>query len=224
MGNFGFIALILIPIIIFIFIKHKKNKEGGNTEVISGKRKKQESEAWVTIKKYLKDHNETGKEIIELFVVKRLEEQDVASLPTKELRKQKKEENKKKKDEMKALKAKDPNKYKELKKAEKETRKPELWLLYFVTRNPKTKENDKPRIIECKIEYKKISKKVTDRVIHVNDHVNFKKEMEWIKPIKDKEDVMKQRSEAIEAKRAQKHEAKLAKKQAKKSNKSKDSK
>ncbi len=209
------LLVILIPIIIFIYIKHKKSTEGNSSDIVSGKRKKQESEAWVTIKKYLKDHNETGKEIVELFVVKRIEEQDIASLPTKELRKKQKEDNKKKKEELKALKAKNPEKYKTLKKEEKEKRKPELWLLYFVTRNPKTKENDQPRIIECRIEYKKISKKVTDRVIHVNDKVNFKKEMEWIKPIKDKEDLMKQRNDAIQAKRTKKQEEKAAKKAAK---------
>ncbi len=213
------LLLILVPIGIFIFLKSKKKKREEGTEIISGKRKKQESEAWVTIKKYLKDHNETGKEIVELFVVKRIEEQDVSSLPTKELRAQKKEENKKKKAEMKALKEKDPKKYKEIRKAEKSARKPELWLLYFVTRNPKTKENDKPRIIECRIEYKKVSKKVTDRVIHVNDKVNFKKEMEWIKPIKDKEDQMKIRNEAIEAKRNKKRQERQAKKDQKKKSK-----
>lgn len=211
--------VVLIPIGIFIWFRHKKQKNEEGSKVVSGKRKKQESEAWVTIKKYLKDQNETGKEIVELFVVKRIEEQDVSSLPTKELRQQQKLENKKKKDEMKALKAKDPEKYKKLRKEEKSTKKPELWLLYFVTRNPKTKENDKARIIECKIEYKKISKKTTDRVIHVNDKVNFKKEMEWIKPIKDKEDQITLKNEAVQAKKMKRYQERQAKKAANKKQK-----
>ncbi len=214
------LLIIILPIGIFIYMKHKKGKDGDNSVLISGKRKKQESEAWVTIKKYLKDKNETGKEIVELFVVKRIDDTDVASLPTKELRKKQKEENKKKKQDLKALKNKDPKKYKEAKKAEKE-RKPEVWLLYFVTRNPKTKNNDNARIIECTIEYKKISKKETDRIIHVNDKINFKKEMEWIKPIKDKEDLIRQRNEAIEAKRAKKQADKKAKKDKKQADKKK---
>lgn len=199
---FLFFLILIIPIGIFLFMKSKKKKNETSGNVLTGKRKKLESEAWVTVKKYLKDNNETGKEILELFVLKRPDENDTSQF-TKELKQKRKLELKKKKEQEKIEKQKDPVAYKKKKKEEKRLRKPELWCLYFVTRNPKTKKVDNPRIIEAEVSYKKIGKKETERVIKINPDIDFKKDLEWIKPIKDREDQMKLKAQQAAIKRSE---------------------
>ena len=151
------------------------------------------------------------KEIVELFVVKRPDPNDSSNLLTKELKQKHKIEKKKRKEQEKLEKKKDPKAYKEKKKKEKMKNRDEYWCLYFVTRNAKTKKIDDPRIIEAKITYIKINKKQTDRVIKSSDNLNFKKEWEWIKPIKEKEDEAKLKNEKIQQKKNRKRKYKKTK-------------
>ncbi|MGL4948727.1 MAG: DUF5385 family protein [Mycoplasma sp.] len=222
MDNMLWILLILVvPLgIFFVWKSKKKKKEAGIAEnqVGAGKKRKQDSETWTTIKTYLKSHGETGKEIIELFVIKRPDENDTSNL-TKEQKKQHAINEKKKKEEAKELKKSDPQAAKENKKSKKNknVQKDEQWILMFTTRNAKTKEVDEPRIIEANIEYVKKSKKETERVITVNDKIDFKKEMEWIKPLKDKEDEQEKKNREIQEKKDLKRKVKDTKKKEKKS-------
>ena len=222
MGNnnmFLILLILIVPLGIFFFMRSRKKKKEQGQQVISGKRKKLESEAWVTVKKYLKDHNEVGKEIVELFVVKRPDPNDSSNLLTKELKQKHKIEKKKRKEQEKLEKKKDPKAYKEKKKKEKMKNRDEYWCLYFVTRNAKTKKIDEPRIIEAKITYIKINKKQTDRVIKASDNLNFKKEWEWIKTIKEKEDDAKLKNEKIQQKKIEKENIKKQKQKEKQKNK-----
>lgn len=220
MNNMFLLLLILIiPIGIFLFWKKRKKRKEEGEKVVSGKQRKLDSEAWVTIKKYLKDQNETGKEIIELFVVKKPDENDTNSYATKELKKKQKKELKAKKKLEKIEKKQDPVAYKQKKKSERLTKKPpEHWFLYFITRNAKTKAVDEPRLIEAIISYKRINRKQSDRVINVNPLVDFEKEWEWIKPIKEKEDKQKEKNQAAALKKQAKEKKKAEKKVDKKQN------
>lgn len=182
---FLILLIAVVPIGIYMYYRKKKNKK--NQPVVTGKKKKLDSESWLTIKKYLKENGETGKEIVELFIERRFEETDSTNL-TKEQKKTLQAKEKEKKLLDKKAKKQDPKAFKELKKDEKHVKKPELWLLYFVTRNAKTLELDEPRIIEAQISHVRKTKKDSERVITVNDKIDFNEEMLWLKPLKDKQD------------------------------------
>lgn len=209
-NNLFFIILIIIPIAFIVFIVFKK-KKGGNDKSPNGnqlKNKQQRDEVWLTIKRYLRDNNEVGKEIIDSYVVKRPDPRS------------NKLENKKFKEEMKALKTSDPEEYKNrkiLKKIENRKKPRELYVVLFSTRNTKTHEVDPPRAIECEVLYKKVDKKTNHRVIEIQDKVlDYKKEMEWIKPIKEKDDKELARQLKLNQKRMERRNARLAKEKAKK--------
>lgn len=191
----GMLAIIIIPIGIFIFMKkRKKNKEEGNTTTNRLSKKNDENgESWRTVKEFLKSNKEVGKEIIELFVAKRKDPDDVSAMTKAE-----KKEYKKKRKEKKILKSEDIEEFKRQKKNKKrieKSGKSEVWVLLFITRNTKTNVLDKPRIIEAVVKYVPVSKKKTERKVYVTGEMNYKKEMKWLSPIKDKEDkqVEKQR-------------------------------
>lgn len=204
---------LIIPIGGYMFYKSKKNKK--NAPVTTGKKKKLESESWLTIKKYLKENGETGKEIVELFVERRPEEADASSL-SKEQKKILQAKQKEKKLLDKKAKKQDPKAFKEAKKGEKYNRKPELWMLYFITRNAKTHELDQPRLIEAQITQVRKSKKDSERVITVNDKIDFAEEMIWIQPLKDKHDEAEIKNQKEIEKKQLKIEHKKEKKAAKK--------
>lgn len=209
-NNLFFIILIIIPIAFIVFIVFKK-KKGGNDKSPNGnqlKNKQQRDEVWLTIKRYLRDNNEVGKEIIDSYVVKRPDPRS------------NKIENKKFKEEMQSLKTSNPEEYKNrkiLKKIENRKKPRELYVVLFSTRNTKTHEVDPPRAIECEVLYKKVDKKTNQRVIEIQDKVlDYKKEMEWIKPIKEKDDKELARQLKLNQKRMERRSARLEKEKAKK--------
>ncbi len=208
-NNLFFIILIIIPVAFIVFIVFKK-KKGGNDKSPNGnqlKNKQQRDEVWLTIKRYLRDNNEVGKEIIDSYVVKRPDPRS------------NKIENKKFKEEMQSLKTSNPEEYKNrkiLKKIENRKKPRELYVVLFSTRNTKTHEVDPPRAIECEVLYKKVDKKTNRRVIEIQDKMlDYKKEMEWIKPIKEKDDKELARQLKLNQKRMERHNARLAKEKAK---------
>lgn len=208
-NNLFFIILIIIPVAFIVFIVFKK-KKGGNDKSPNGnqlKNKQQRDEVWLTIKRYLRDNNEVGKEIIDSYVVKRPDPRS------------NKIENKKFKEEMQSLKTSNPEEYKNrkiLKKIENRKKPHELYVVLFSTRNTKTHEVDPPRAIECEVLYKKVDKKTNRRVIEIQDKMlDYKKEMEWIKPIKEKDDKELARQLKLNQKRMERRNARLAKEKAK---------
>lgn len=187
-SNLFLVILIILPIGLIIFLVMKKKKgNGANNQKV----KEEKDEVWSTIKKFLKEENEKGKEIIDAFTLKRPNPFDKSSMT-----KAQKIEAKIKEKEIKKLKEQNIEEYKKqkLKISIERKRKPrELYVVLFTTRNAKTLEIDPPRIIECEIILKKIEKNKTERTIKVNGLMNYDEEMKWIKPIKDKEDAIHQK-------------------------------
>lgn len=215
---FFLIFILIIPVGIFLYMRNKKKKQ--QETVLSGNRKTRKDEVWNIIKTYLKENNEFGKEIVELFPAKRRDPNDTSNMSKEE-----KKIYKQKQKEFKQLKKTNPEEYKRLKQDKKnkdKKRQPENWLLYFQTWNSKTKEMDKPRILSVEVRYIKVDKKRTERKVLINGLADFDKEYEWIKPLKEKEDkiIEKQRrineakkKKVIEQRKKQKEkkEQKLAK-------------
>ena len=181
-NNFLYILLIIIPIGLVIFMFIKKKKGGGKGENKSNnklKNKQEEDEVWLTIKRHLRETGEFGKEVIDSYVVKRPDPR----LKTKETKLKNKE--------LKELKKTDIVAYKNAKaihKIQMHKKPKELYVVLFTTRNTKTLEVDDPRAIECEVIYKKINKNTNQRTILINQVLDYKKEMEWIQPIKAKDD------------------------------------
>lgn len=215
MDNTIFILILLVVPVggFFIWRSRKKKKEQGGAP-IAGKKRKTENESWNTIKTYLKNQNETGKEIVELFVCKRPDAKETSHL-NKDQKKEHALEQKKQKTLDKLEKQKDPKAFKAKKAHDKKAKMPELWMLYFTTRNAKTNVMDEPRILEAIITHQKISKKKTDRVITVNDKINFEDELKWILPLKQKEDEQQLKNQKMIDKKKQKDLEKKQKKNAK---------
>lgn len=183
-NNLFLIMLIILPIGLIIFLVMKK-KKGNNTDV---KNKEEKDEVWTTIKKFLKQENEKGKEIIDVFTLKRPNPFDKSSMT-----KQQKLDFKIKEKELSKLKQTNIEEYKKEKlriSIEKKRKPRELYVVLFITRNAKTLEVDNPRIIECEILLKKVEKNKTERTIKINGLMNYEDEIKWIKPIKDKEDAI----------------------------------
>ncbi|WP_412032218.1 DUF5385 family protein [Malacoplasma muris] len=199
------IILIFIPAIaIFYFYKKKKDKDNQPTQTKSEK----QGEVWKTVKDFLKSKNESGKEIVETYVVKRPDENIVNKSLPKEKQKEQKEAIKKRnqalKEENKRLKAEG--------KLPKQIKQKELYVVLFTTRNPKTKKEDKPRVIECEVKMIKKNKYDTERVIVINGEKDYKTEAEWILPIKEAEEAKMKAAIKKEKKREEKRKEKTSKK------------
>lgn len=216
MGNNSLflIILVIVPIAIigYVFVK-KKNKNSGSDQNKKSanklKNKQEEDEVWLTIKRYLRESNEIGKEVVDSYVVKRPDPR----VKTKANKKQLKIASQ----EFKALKKTNPEEYKakkELKKIENRKKQKELYVVLFTTKNTKTHVVDLPRAIECEVIYKK-SDKGLKRSIVINGLVNYEQEMEWIKPIKEKDDKELARQLRVEQRREIKRKQKQEKKKIK---------
>lgn len=188
-NNLFYIFLIIIPIALIIFFIVKKKKGSSDPRSPNGnklKNKQEADEVWVTIKKYLREKSEKGKEVVDSYVVKRPDPYNTAAMT-----KEQKAEFKQKEKEFRALKKTDPDAYKleKARQAIQKRKKPaELYVVLFTTKNTKTNQLDDPRAIECEVTYKKVSKNNRERVIVINKLLNYDEEMKWIKPIKDKDD------------------------------------
>ena len=206
MQNMFMLLIIIVPIgAVIYFIMKKKKGPALKTE-----RTENEDEVWKTIKKYLKDSGEKGKEIIDSYVVKRPDPYNKSQM-NKEQKKEFKIEEKAKGE----LKKTDPEAYKKYKaelKVDKKRKVPEQYIVLFTTRDTKTHNHDAPRAIECEVIYKKISKKDTQRKIIINGMCDFDKEMAWIKPIKAKDDEALEKQQKSDIKRETRIEKRNARK------------
>lgn len=179
-----FSLFILIIPIGFIVWWVKKKKNGSSSGVGHVKKRHEGDEVWKTIKDFLKSNDEKGKEVVESYVAKRPDPYVInRSLPKAEQKLQKIEIEKRKKEEK--------EKRLELKKQGKKYTKEkprELYVVLFVTRNPKTKIEDKPRAIECEVKNVKVagsrSKKDLEKKIIILGERNYEEESKWILPIK----------------------------------------
>ncbi|GAA5414316.1 DUF5385 family protein [Ureaplasma ceti] len=220
-SNLFYIILIILPIALIIFFIIKKKKGNSNDKSPNGNRLKNKQEAdevWLTIKRYLRDKSEKGKEVVDSYVVKRPDPFNVSAMT-----KEQKQEWKQKQKEFKALKKTDPDQYK-LEKAriaiQKRKKPAELYVVLFTTKNTKTGTIDNPRAIECEVTYKKINKNNRERIIVINKLLNYDEEMKWIQPIKAKDDKQwakqLQREQRVEARLKAKKEKQKLKEQQKK--------
>lgn len=209
------LLLIAVPgIIIFYFYKKKKDKNNQPTQT----RAEKQGEVWKTVKDFLKSNNESGKEIVETYVVKRPDENIINKSLPKEKQIKQKEEIKKRKKELKE----ENKRLKSEGKLPKQIKQRELYVVLFTTRNPKTKKEDKPRVIECEVKMIKKNKYDTERVIVINGEKDYKTEAEWILPIKEAEEAKMKAALKKEQKREEKRKAKEKKKLEKKLMKEKE--
>lgn len=201
-SNFLMILIIIIPIvlIVFYFIR-KKRKQNGDTGV-NNQSKEDTNEVWRTIKKFLRNKQERGKEVIDSYAIKRPEPHNLAQM-TKEQKVEYKIEARR----IKNLKTADPQQYKiEMERIKKEKRlKPkDLYVVLFTTKNAKTLVVDEPRAIECEVKMVKISKKESRREIEIVRELNYQEELRWIQPIKSKDDEAYAKKVEAERKKQQK--------------------
>lgn len=209
MGNNGLFGLLIlvVPIILLVMFFSKRKKNNEETNGFDGTPKKaKKDEVWRTLKQYLIDNNERGKEIIYSFVAKRPN-----PMQEKKIRKAYKEETDN------YIKSHNLTK-KEIKKYKKERIKEasrEKYCIYFVTRDSKTRVKDKPRIIEAEVVQKLTNnkKEPTKRSIIINGLQNFDIEYKWIEPIKKREDDKIARFEKQKQAKITKKELKKQKKQ-----------
>lgn len=206
-NNLFFIILIILPIGLMIFMIYKKKNKGSgdknNKSHNQLKNKQQEDEVWLTIKRYLREKGEVGKEVVDSYVVKRPD-------PRVKTKQQKKDDK-----QFKALKKTDPTAYnveKDLRKIAKHKKPKELYVVLFTTKDTKTLRVDDPRALECEVVYKKVSSKGgLQRTILINGLMDYNKEMDWIKPIKEKDDKEFARQLRIQQRRLAKSKEKEAK-------------
>lgn len=212
MGN-SMSILVLLPIVaIAVFMFMKKRKNSGKQNTLSNRENKKD-EVWRTIKTFLKQNNEYGKEIISSFVAKRpnaLQKTATKKEFVKKIKTTIIEQN---------MNRKQARVYKE--QMHKDQNR-ELYCILFVTRDAKTKVLDPQRIIEAEVTYKTVKKNERKREIKIIGLTNFEKDYAWIKPIKEKEDKIiariehrKQIEKERKAKRQQRKNERLQRKAAK---------
>lgn len=185
------LILVIIGVAIYSVYKKKKNEREANPFLSNRKNK---DEVWKTIKQFLKDKGESGKELADSYVVKR-NNQDYINPNGSDLDK------KNKNYELKIRQW----QIKQSKKAAKSSGiKPfenpkarDLFVVVFKTKDTKTNKADPYRCFECEVINTKISKKEYDRKIVIHNELNYDKEMEWIAPIRAAEEA---KNKAMEAK------------------------
>lgn len=172
------LLIVIVGIAIFAWYKKRKANKEANPFLSSRKNK---DEVWKTIKQFLKDNNESGKEILDSYVCKR-DHVDVVSPNGSYLYK------KNKNSELKIRKWQRHKLNKKLKaQGKKELKAPaarDLFVVVFQTRDSKTGLKDAPRCFECEVVNTKISKKEYDRKIVINKELDYDTEMEWIAPVR----------------------------------------
>jgi hypothetical protein len=162
------LLLIVAAIGIPIYLKKRKNK--ATNQVISNRHNK--DEVWKTIKQYLKDSNEYGKEIIDSYVAKRNDIDFINPNQAKINKKNKREEIKIRKWQFQQEKRANP----QVKLLHPKPR--DLYVVCFVTKDTHSSLIDQPRAIECEVINKKIDRKNYDRRILINRLLDYDKEME----------------------------------------------
>ena len=172
------ILIVVIAVIAYTAYKKKKADQNNNPFLSSRKNK---DEVWKTIKQFLKDNNEQGKEIVDSYVVKRSHVDNVDANGSYQYKKNKNFEIK--------LRKLQRDKINKQKAAEGKTKiKPpktrDLFVVIFTTKDSKTGKFDDPRCFECEVLNTKIAKKQYDRKIVINSVCDYETEMEWIAPVK----------------------------------------
>lgn len=200
-GIMPVILLVVIGLAIFAWYKKKKDAKNANPFLSSRKNK---DEVWTTIKRFLKDSNEHGKEIVDSYVVKRSHVDMVDPNGSYQYKKNKNFELKIRKLQRDRLN--EINK-KEGKKKVLPPKARDLFVVVFTTKDSKTGVVDKPRAFECEVINTKVSKKEYDRKIVINSICDYETEMEWIAPVRAAEQA---KAEAME-KRIAKQKAAQAK-------------
>ena len=184
MGNSGSlfsILILIIPIAVVFYFFSKKKKNRANVGFDGTPKKAKKDEVWQTIKKFMHQIGENGKEVVYSFVAKRpnpMQEKKIRKLYIEETDKYIKENN---------LDKKAAKKYKAQRNKEASR---ELYCIYFVSRDTKTRSLDKPRIFEAEVIQKLTGQKKepTKRVIVINGLKDFDTEFKWIEPLKKRED------------------------------------
>lgn len=218
MSMYIFLIIIVVLAAIGIPVYLKKRKQKAIATAISSRQNK--DEVWKTIKQFLKDNDEYGKEIVDSYVIKRNSIDYINPRESRYERANKKQEIKIRNFQYRQLKKtakNDPNFH--AKKSQVKPKERDLYVVSFITRDTKTHQLDEPRMIECEVVNKKINKKQWDRKILINGLLDYDKEMEWIAPLKNaeaqKNAKLEAKRQAIEAKNQAKLEAKKQKQRAK---------
>jgi len=181
-GGFGgLFFIIIIAVIGFMIYKKKKSDREANPFLSNRKNK---DEVWRTIKQFLKDKGEQGKEIVDSYVVKR-DHIDMVNPNSSDLDKINKNA------ELKIRKWQDKT-AKEKAKAEgtvvaDKPKSKDLFVVVFKTKDTKTNKEDPARCFECEVVNTKIDKKNYDRKVVIHDELDLDKEMEWIAPVRSAE-------------------------------------
>ncbi|WP_084266107.1 DUF5385 family protein [[Mycoplasma] testudinis] len=211
-GLFGLLIFIIPIALIWYFVSKRKKKKNQPASVTAQSKSEKKDEVWRTVKQYLQDHNERGKEVSYSFVAKRNN-----PLQDKKLKKsyQFETEDYIQKNSLSKLEAK---KYRE--KRQKQASK-ELYCIYFISRDAKTRQNDPARIIEAEVVQSPNAKKAkgepsVKRNIVVNGLMDFETEFKWIEPIKKREDEKIEKMEKQRRARTAKKKAAQEKKQLRK--------
>lgn len=176
----GMPLIMLIIIGVVIYMAYKKKKQGKEANPFLSNRKNKD-EVWKTIKQFLKDNDEKGKELVDSYVVKRnhvdmidpngsILDRKNKNIETKIRKWQRDQINKNSNKKVKAPLARD------------------VFVVIFKTKDTKTGIEDSPRAIECEVINTKIDKKNFDRKIVINGELDYDQEMEWIAPVKAAEE------------------------------------
>lgn len=215
-GTISIMPILFVVIIgIAIFAWYKKKKANKNANPFLSNRKNKD-EVWKTIKQFLKDNGEQGKEIVDSYVCKR-NHVDMVDANGSYLYKQNKNY------ELKIRKWQRKNLNKDLKaKGKKEIKPPrarDLFVVVFETKDSKTGKMDAPRCFECEVINTKIDKKNYDRKIVINKELDYDTEMEWIAPVRIAEEAksaaMEKKIEKQKAAEKKRQERRLLRKQKK---------
>lgn len=194
------LILLIIPIGIVMYMRKKKKDK----EASIPKQRKEGDEVWKTVKDFLKQNDETGKEIIETYVAKRPDPNIVDKTKTKE-------EQKKQKEIIKQNKTKIKQEKQQAKKDGKIYKAPlpkDIYVVWFKTKNCKTNIVDEPRIIECEVKMIKINKYDSQRKIVIHGEKDYETESKWVLPLKEAEEI-KLKKEMERYQKAQKRKEKF---------------
>ncbi len=212
MGNLMYLMILIIPIVmIFIYVKKRKDKKA---DPDTYRKRREGDEVWKTVKDHIRKTDGKGKEVIDSFVAKRPSFDYIdKTLP--------KEEQLKRKEEIKKVREDEKLRRKECRKNKKKyvpIDSRSLYVVLYTTRNAKTLKEDKPRAIECEVIHSKVDPKdkQTRREIIVTRELNYKKEAQWILPIKQKEEEKFQKEYEKQLRLSAKAKEKAAKKKQKK--------
>ncbi|ARQ35410.1 DUF5385 domain-containing protein [Mycoplasmoides pneumoniae] len=187
-GFFGLLVIIIPVILLIVFFSKKKNSQKTEFGGEGGSRASKKDEVWKTVKQFLQEQNERGKEIIKTFVAKN--PNPLHSRKDRQFFNQ----------EVQAyITAHNLSKTaaKRYRHEQLKLKQRELYCIYFITKDAKTSVFDEARIIEAEVYQKpnKTGKGAPERLIRILGLKNFNDEMKWIQPLMDREEKRKEKEE-----------------------------